>query len=89
MQQELKQLARRHGQRARVYTSRLSALLKMYNASPVKHGWLRTEALNLSKTAAYHMRHADTLSRMILAMEAQQKSQEQRLFAVSGSACPK
>lgn len=89
MQQELKQLARRHGQRARVYTSRLSALLKMYHANPVKHGWLRNEALNLSKIASYHMRHADTLSRMILAMETQQKGQDQRLFAARGSAFPK
>lgn len=73
MQQELKKLARKHGQRARVYSTRLATLLSLYRNDPIKHKWMRHEAVNLSRVAAYHMRHADTLGKMIIAIETRNK----------------
>ncbi|MBI1907252.1 MAG: hypothetical protein HYS20_13625 [Rhodocyclales bacterium] len=63
MNADLKTLARRRGQRARIAAARLNAVMALYQRSP--QGWLRAKAAILTRQVNYHLRQAHALGRII------------------------
>ncbi|WP_298214856.1 hypothetical protein [Acidovorax sp.] len=67
--QELRAMARHHGQQARLCSRKLAVLLRFYRAKPQRNAWMYTEAMGLSRQLVFHLRYASTLSRIIAALK--------------------
>lgn len=69
MKDELRIIARRNGQLARVKAGRLAVILKLYHANPKGGQWLRAEAAHLAKSVTYHLRQAALIGQLIGSFE--------------------
>lgn len=69
MKDELRRIARRNGQLARVKAGRLAVILKLYHANPKGGQWLRAEAAHLAKSVTYHLRQAALIGQLISSFE--------------------
>lgn len=69
MKDELRKIARRNGNLARVKAGRLAVILRMYHANPKGGQWLRAEAAHLAKSVSYHLRQATLIGQLIAGFE--------------------
>jgi hypothetical protein len=69
MKDELKQVARKNGERGRVLAARVAVLLKVYRRDPIRNYYLREEAEHLARRVVYHMRQAVIVGALIDRME--------------------
>lgn len=69
MKDELRKIARKNGERARVKAARVAVMLKVYRRDPVQNEFLRTELEQLARKVVYHMRQAVIVGALIEKME--------------------
>lgn len=69
MKDELRKIARRNGNLARVKAGRLAVIMRLYHANPRGGQWLRAEAAHLAKSVSYHLRQAALIGQLIAGFE--------------------
>ena len=69
MKDELRKIARKNGNLARVKAGRLAVILRMYHANPKGGQWLRAEAAHLAKSVSFHLRQATVIGQLIASFE--------------------
>mgnify|MGYP003383320710 CR=1 FL=1 len=70
MKSDLKAMARRNGQQAKIKAGRVAVMLRLAetNRTPGQ-GWLRQEAAHLAKSVSYHLRQASLIGQLIDSIE--------------------
>lgn len=69
MKDELRKIARRNGNLARVKAGRLAVIMRLYHSNPRGGQWLRAEAAHLAKSVSYHLRQAALIGQLIAGFE--------------------
>lgn len=67
---ELRKIARKNGERARVKAARVAVMLKVYRRDPVQNEFLRTEVEHLARKVVYHMRQAVIVGALLEKLES-------------------
>lgn len=76
MKDELRKIARRNGNLARVKAGRLAVVMRVYHANPKGGQWLRAEAAHLAKSVSYHLRQAALVGKLIATFETNDRQAE-------------